>query len=192
VQMAELVLNMAELLPQDAIIANGAGNFAAWVHRFYPFRKFNTQVAPTSGSMGYGLPAALAAKALYPERAVICFTGDGDLMMTVQELATAVQHKLNIVIIVIDNGMYGTIRMHQEKNFPGRPYAVDLRNPDFKAMAESFGCAAYVVNKTEDFAPAFKQALQNKIPSLIHVKIDPEAITPSKSLSAIRLDAQRG
>jgi acetolactate synthase-1/2/3 large subunit len=191
-QLAELVLKMAELVPEGAIIANGAGNFAAWIHRFYPFRKFNTQVAPTSGSMGYGLPAALAAKALHPERAVVCFTGDGDLMMTVQELATAVQHKLNVIVIVIDNGMYGTIRMHQEKNFPGRPYAVDLKNPDFKAMAKSFGCAAFAVNKTEEFAPAFKQALQAKIPSLIHVKIDPEAITPTKSLSAIREEAQRG
>jgi acetolactate synthase-1/2/3 large subunit len=192
VQMAELVLKMAELLPQNAIIANGAGNFAAWIHRFYPFRKFNTQLAPTSGSMGYGLPAALAAKSLYPERAVVCFSGDGDLMMTVQELATAVQHKLSVIVVVIDNGMYGTIRMHQEKNFPGRPYGVDLRNPDFKAMAESFGCAAFSVSQTEEFAPAFKQALQNKTPSLIHVKIDPEAITPSKSLSAIREEAKRG
>jgi acetolactate synthase-1/2/3 large subunit len=192
VQLAELVLKMAELLPKDAIIANGAGNFAAWIHRFYPFCKFNTQLAPTSGSMGYGLPAALAAKALYPERAVVCFTGDGDLMMTVQELATAVQHKLNIIVVIIDNGMYGTIRMHQEKNFPGRPYAVDLQNPDFVAMAKSFGCAAYLVNKTEDFAPAFERALKNNTPSLLHVKIDPEAITPSKSLSTIRSEAKRG
>ncbi len=192
VQMAELVLKTAALVPQDTIIANGAGNFAAWVQRFYPFRKFNTQLAPTSGSMGYGLPAAIAAKSLYPQRTVICFAGDGDLMMTVQELATAVQFNLNIIVIVIDNGMYGTIRMHQEKHFPGRAYGVDLKNPDFAAMATSFGCKAFSVGETEEFEPALKSALQSKIPSLIHVRIDPEVITPSKSLSAIREEAKRG
>lgn len=191
VQLAELVMQMASLAGEDAIICNGAGNFAAWIHRFYPFRKFGTQLAPNSGSMGYGLPAAIGAKALFPERNVICFTGDGDVMMTVQELATAAQYDLGIVVIVIDNGMYGTIRMHQEKHFPGKPYGVDLANPDFAALAKSFGMKGFRVEITEDFAPAFKSALQSGKPSLIQVKIDPEAITPSKSLSEIRADAEQ-
>jgi acetolactate synthase-1/2/3 large subunit len=191
VQMADIILQAATLLPADAIIASGAGNFAGWVHRFYPFRKFNTQLAPTSGSMGYGLPAAIAAKALFPERQVICFAGDGDLMMTVQELATAVQHKLPIIVIIVDNGMYGTIRMHQEKTYPGRVYATDLKNPDFVPMAKSFGCAAFSVNETAAFAPALQQAMKSSVPSVIHVRLDPEAITPTKSLSVIREEAKR-
>ncbi len=191
VQMAELVLQMAAICPDDTIICNGAGNFAAWVHRFYPFRKFNTQLAPTSGSMGYGLPAAVGAKALLPQTAVICFAGDGDVMMTVQELATAAQYGLNIVVIVIDNGMYGTIRMHQEKHYPGHGFATDLCNPDFAGLGKSFGFTSFDISATEEFAPALRAAMTCGTPSLLHVKIDPEAITPTRSLSQIRADAQR-
>ena len=191
VQMAELVLQTAALCPDDAIICNGAGNFASWVHRFYPFRILNTQLAPTSGSMGYGVPAAIAAKALFPHKTVVCFAGDGDVMMTVQELATAAQYGINIVLIVIDNGMYGTIRMHQEKHYPGYGFATDLRNPDFAALGKSFGFTAFDVRTTDAFAPALRTALDCGTPSLLHVTIDPEAITPTRSLSQIRADAQR-
>lgn len=192
VQMAELVLEMSSQLGDDAILCNGAGNFGSWLHRFCPFRKMNTQLAPTSGTMGYGLPAAVGAKSLYPQRQVVCFAGDGDVMMTVQELATAVQYELPIIVVVIDNGLYGTIRMHQEKHYPGRPYGVDLKNPDFAALAKSFGCNAFTVKETAAFKPAFSAALKNKTPTLIHVLIDPEAITPATTLSAIRASAQRG
>ncbi len=138
-------------LPADAILTNGAGNFSVWAHRFYEFRRYRTQLAPTSGAMGYGVPAAVAAKMLFPDRTVVAMAGDGDFLMTGQELATAVQYDAAIVVLVVNNGMYGTIRMHQERNYPGRVSGTDLVNPDFAALAHAFGAHGAVVERTQDF-----------------------------------------
>lgn len=169
----------------DTIFTNGAGNYATWLHRFHRFRQFNTQAAPTSGSMGYGLPAAVAAKRLFPDREVICFAGDGCFLMHGQEFATAVRYRLPIIAIVINNGIYGTIRMHQEREYPGRVSGTDLTNPDFAALARAFGGHGETVEKTEDFASAFERARATGKPSIIEVKLDPEAITPTRTLSEI-------
>jgi acetolactate synthase I/II/III large subunit len=173
-------------LPDDAILCNGAGNYATWVHRFHRFRKHGTQAAPTSGSMGYGVPAAVAAKLLYPDKTVIAFAGDGCFQMNGQEFSTAMQYGLPIIAIVIDNGIYGTIRMHQERDYPNRVSGTDLKNPDFAALARAHGGHGETVAKTEDFAPAFKRAAACGMPSIIHVKLDPEAITPTRTLSDFR------
>jgi acetolactate synthase-1/2/3 large subunit len=167
-------------------MCNGAGNFAAWLHRFYRHRGFGTQLAPTSGAMGYGFPAAIAAKLVRPEREVVCFAGDGDFLMTGQELATAVQHGADVVVVVVDNGSYGTIRMHQEREFPGRVIATDLKNPDFAAYARAFGAWGETVERTQDFAPAFAAARKAGRPALIHLKTDVEAIAPGRTLSGLR------
>ena len=169
----------------DTIFTNGAGNYATWLHRFHRFRQFNTQAAPTSGSMGYGLPAAVAAKRLFPDREVICFAGDGCFLMHGQEFATAVRYRLPIIVLVINNGIYGTIRMHQEREYPGRVSGTDLTNPDFAALARAYGGHGETVEKTEDFAPAFERARAAGKPSIIEVKLDPEAITPTRTLSEI-------
>jgi acetolactate synthase I/II/III large subunit len=145
------------VLPPDAILCNGAGNFATWPHRYWPFRHYGTQLAPTSGSMGYGLPAGVAAKRLLPERTVVVFAGDGDFLMNGQEFATAVQYDLAIVVILVDNGMYGTIRMHQERHYPGRVSATALRNPDFAAYARAFGGHGERVERTDEFGPALER-----------------------------------
>jgi acetolactate synthase-1/2/3 large subunit len=187
--MSAVVRSLRERLPDDAVFTNGAGNFATWLHRFNRFRRLGTQAAPTSGSMGYGFPSAIAAKLRFPDRPVIAFTGDGDFMMTGQELATAVQFGANVVVLVIDNGMYGTIRMHQEREFPGRVHATELRNPDFAALARAYGAFAERVERTEEFMPAFERALAAGKPALLHLKLDPEAITPRQSLSEIRTAA---
>jgi acetolactate synthase-1/2/3 large subunit len=186
VQMGEIMAFLRDRLPAESILTNGAGNYASWLHRFYRFTRYGTQLAPTSGSMGYGLPAALAAKRLKPEVPVVAFAGDGCFMMTCQEFATAVQHDLAVVVVVIDNGIYGTIRMHQEKHYPGRVSGTALTNPDFAAMAKSFGGHAETVRETADFAPAFERALASGRPALVHVLLDPEAITPTTTLAAIR------
>lgn len=186
VNMSELVKALGETLPADAIVTNGAGNFAAWLHRFYRHRACRTQLAPTSGAMGYGLPAALAAKSLHPDKVVVAVTGDGDFMMSVSEMATAAQHGLNIITLVVDNGAYGTIRMHQESHYPGRVVATDLRNPDFVALAESFGGKGYRVETTEAFAPALKAAMDAGAPALIHILTDAEDIAPGRTLSGLR------
>ena len=158
VDMTEVALELSRVLPDDAVITNGAGNYTVWIHRFYTYRDYRTQLAPTSGSMGYGLPAAIAAKLAAPEREVVCLAGDGCLMMVVGELATAAQEGAAIVVIVANNGMYGTIRMHQERSYPGRVSGTDLRNPDFVALAQAFGCQAELVERTEDFAGALARA----------------------------------
>ena len=181
------IMNFLETeLPDDAILCNGAGNYATWVHRFHRFRNYGTQAAPTSGSMGYGVPAAVAAKLLHPDRMVIAFAGDGCFQMNGQEFATAMQYGASIIVIVIDNGIYGTIRMHQERDYPGRVSGTDLKNPDFAALARAHGGHGETVEKTEDFAPAFKRARDCGMPAIIHVKLDPEAITPTRTLSQIR------
>jgi acetolactate synthase-1/2/3 large subunit len=185
-QMAEVMAHLKEVMPADTVYCNGAGNYATWVHRFWPFRSFASQLAPTSGTMGYGTPAAVAAKALQPHRDVIAFAGDGCFMMNGQEFATALQYDLPIIVIVVDNGMYGTIRMHQEREYPGRISATALKNPDFAALARSYGGHGESVRQTEDFAPALARARQSSKASIIHCLIDPEAITPSRSLSNIR------
>jgi len=186
VNLGEVVTFLRHQLAADAIICNGAGNYAGWVHRFLRLRRFGTQLAPTSGSMGYGIPAAVAAKRLYPEREVVCFAGDGCFLMTGQEFATAVQHDLPIIVIVVDNGMYGTIRMHQEREYPERVVATALKNPDFAAYARAFGGFGATVEATADFAPAFAAARASSKPAILHLKVDPEAITPTATLAGIR------
>jgi acetolactate synthase-1/2/3 large subunit len=186
VNMGEIVLGLRGKLPADAVVTNGAGNFSVWVHRYTRYRRYGTQLAPISGSMGYGVPAAIGMKRLVPERTVICFAGDGDFLMTGQEFATAVQYDLPVIIVVVDNGMYGTIRMHQERHYPGRVVGTALTNPDFAAYARAFGGYGATVEKTADFLPAFDAAQKSGKPAIIHVKVDPEALTPAMSLSAIR------
>ena len=192
--MAEVVHHVRERLPEDAIVANGAGNFSSWVHRFHRYRRFRSQLGPTSGAMGYGVPAAVAAKSVYPERTVIAFSGDGDFLMTGQELATAVQYRLPIILIVVNNGSYGTIRMHQERKYPGRVHGTHLQNPDFAAYARAFGAFGETVETTEQFAPAFERALAANVPALLELRLSEEVITPTTTLSAIRERAlqQRG
>jgi len=185
VQLGEIMFALRRRVPK-AIFTNGAGNFSIWPGRFLRFRRIEQQLGPTSGSMGFGLPAAIAAKQLFPEQTVVCFAGDGDFLMNGQEFATAVQYGLAIVVLVIDNGIYGTIRMHQEREYPGRVVASGLRNPDFAAYARAFGGHGETVERTEEFEPAFERALASRMPAILHVKVDPEAITPSTTLSAIR------
>ena len=185
-QMADAMLWLRARLPQDAIVTNGAGNYAIWVNRFLRYRRYGAQLAPTSGSMGYGLPAAVAAKRLHPERMVVCFAGDGCFLMNGQEFATAVQYDLAIIAVVVDNGMYGTIRMHQERAYPGRISGTQLRNPDFAAYARAFGGHGESVVETAQFAPAFERAVASGLPAILHVKVDPEAITPGTTLEKIR------
>jgi len=189
VQMWEIVDWLDRHCPEDAIFCNGAGNFATWLNRFHRYTGFRTQLAPTSGAMGYGVPAAIAAKMVHPERTVVCFAGDGDFLMCGQELATAVQYGAAIVVIVVNNGMYGTIRMHQERHYPGRVIGTELQNPHFAAFARSFGAAGEIVEDTAQFAPAMERALASGKPAVIEVRIDPQAITPNTTLDKIRAAA---
>ncbi|RCS25498.1 thiamine pyrophosphate-binding protein [Phyllobacterium salinisoli] len=186
VAMGPIMAWLEANLPEDAIMTNGAGNYATWLHRFHRFRRFGTQAAPTSGSMGYGLPAAVAAKQLHPDRTVICFAGDGCFLMNGQDFATAVQYDLPIIVLVINNGMYGTIRMHQEREYPGRVSGTQLTNPDFAALARAYGGHGETVETTDDFAPAFERAVESGKPSIIEIHLDPEAITPARTLTDIR------
>lgn len=188
VQMAQVMTTLQATLPDDTIITNGAGNYASWIHRFWKFSCYGSQLAPTSGSMGYGLPAAIAAKLNQPNRCVVAFAGDGCLQMTLQELGTAMQYKANIIILVIDNGIYGTIRMHQEKHFPNRVSGTDLVNPDFAALAQAYGGIGLTVTSTEQFTSALCQAMRATTPALIHIKTSAQAITPTKTLSDVRGD----
>ncbi len=185
-QLAEVMAYLRERLPDEAVLTSGAGNYTVWAHRFYEFHRYGTQLAPCAGAMGYGVPAAIAAKLLRPERPVVCLSGDGDFLMSGHELATAVQYGAAIVVLLVNNGMYGTIRMHQERHFPGRVVATELVNPDFVAYAESFGAFAALVERTGEFAPAFEAALAEGRPALIELRVDPEAITPRATLSQIR------
>lgn len=186
VQMGPIINFLCETLPEDAILCNGAGNYATWVHRFYRFRRFRSQAAPTSGSMGYGTPAAVAAKLCYPERTVVAFAGDGCFLMNGQEFATAVQYGAAILVIVVNNGSYGTIRMHQEREYPGRVEGTSLNNPDFAALARAYGGHGETVERTEEFAPAFGRAVAAGKPALIEIRLDVEAITPTRTLTEIR------
>jgi acetolactate synthase I/II/III large subunit len=186
VKLADVVRTVSAALPENGIVTNGAGNYAAFVHRYFEYKGYRTCLAPTSGSMGYGLPAAIAAKLAHPTRAVVNFQGDGDFLMTGQELATAVQYALPVVTIIANNGMYGTIRMHQEREYPSRVIGTTLVNPDFAAYARSFGAEGTTVETTADFAPAFRAALASSKPSVIELKLDPEAVTARQTLTQIR------
>ncbi|VFR45479.1 Acetolactate synthase large subunit [plant metagenome] len=190
-QMGEIMAWLESRLPDDAVLTNGAGNYATWLHRFHRNRAYGTQLAPTSGSMGYGLPAAVGAKRVDPSRMVVCFAGDGCFLMHGQEFATAVQYDLPIIVIVVDNGMYGTIRMHQEKHYPARVSATALRNPDFAAYARSFGGHGERVENTEQFAAAFERAVASGKPAILHCLLDPEVITPTATLTDLRTTAQQ-
>ncbi len=189
VQMWDVVDYINKHCPEDTIFTNGAGNFSGWLHRFHRYTGWRTQLAPTSGAMGYGLPAAIAAKLARPERTVVCFAGDGDFLMAGQELATAAQYDAPIIVVVVNNGMYGTIRMHQEKHYPGRVMGTDLANPHFAAFARSFGAVGEIVEDTAQFGPAFDRCLASGKPAVIDVRIDPQAITPNTTLDAIRAGA---
>jgi acetolactate synthase-1/2/3 large subunit len=195
-QYGEVIAWLTQNLPEDAIVTNGAGNFASWLHRHFRYKGWQhgrrTQLAPTSGSMGYGVPAAVAAKIAAPERTVVAVAGDGEFLMNGQEFATAVQYGAAIVVLVVNNGMYGTIRMHQEREYPGRVSGTELANPDFAAYARAFGGHGETVLRTADFAPAFQRATASGKPAIIELRIDPEAITPSATLSGLRAAALAG
>ncbi|MDP6245740.1 MAG: thiamine pyrophosphate-binding protein [SAR324 cluster bacterium] len=186
VNFADVVRHLSEALPADAIITNGAGIYSSWGHRFYRFHKFPSQLGPTSGAMGYGMPAAISAKLVFPEREVVCLAGDGCFMMNGQEMATAVQYGLNLIVLVINNGMLGTIRMHQEKSYPRRVHGTALHNPDFAALARAYGAFGAKVEKTSDFPDLLAEARKAGRPALLEVVVDPEALTPNASLSEIR------
>ena len=186
VDLGEIMAFLRTRLPGDAVQTCGAGNFTVWAHRFAEFTQFGTQACPRSGSMGYGLPAAVAAQLIHPERVVVCFTGDGDFVMSSPELATAVQYDLPIVVLLVNNGMYATIRMHQERQFPGRVVGTDLENPDFPALAHAYGAHGERVERTEDFEAAFDRALASGRPSVLELPVDPERISPRVRLSELR------
>lgn len=186
VDLGEVMALLRRGLPADAVITSGAGNFTVWAHRFYEFSVYPSQLAPRSGAMAYGVPAALAAKALEPRRTVVCIAGDGDFMMSCQELATAVQYQLPVVIVVVNNRMLGTIRMHQERHFPGRVVGTDLVNPDFAAYAAAFGAHGETVRRTADFEGALERALGAGRPAVVELVVDPEAISPRATLTEIR------
>ncbi len=189
VDLGEIMEFLRRRLPHDAIQTCGAGNFTVWAHRFAQFTQFGTQACPRSGSMGYGLPAAVAAQLIHPESVVVCFTGDGDFVMSSPELATAVQYELPIVVLLVNNGMYATIRMHQERQFPGRVIGTDLENPDFAALARAYGAHGERVERTADFEGAFERALASGKPSVIELPVDPERISPRVRLSELRKGA---
>jgi acetolactate synthase I/II/III large subunit len=191
VRMEQVVAVLSELLPADAIVCNGAGNYAAFLHRYFAYKTYPSQLAPVSGSMGYGLPAAIAAKLACPSRTVVAIAGDGCLQMSSQELMTAVQFGLPIIVIVANNGLLGTIRMHQERRYPGRVVATSLMNPDFVAWARSCGAAAERVATTADFAPALQRAIAHAGPSVIELTLDSEALSPNETISSIRAERSK-
>jgi acetolactate synthase I/II/III large subunit len=180
--LSEVIAHLDDQLADDAIVTNGAGNYTIWLHRFYRYRQLGTQIAPKSGSMGYGLPAAIAAKLRYPDRTVVCLAGDGCFMMASQEFATAVQHQLPIVVIIVNNGMYGSIRMHQEINFPNRPSGTDLFNPDFAALARSYGAYGEAVDHHDKFPEALARAMKADRPAIIELRVNRNQLTPDRSL----------
>jgi acetolactate synthase-1/2/3 large subunit len=179
-QYGQVVTWLRDRLPKDAIVCNGAGNYAGWIHRHHRFHTFAAQLAPTSGSMGYGVPAAVLAKRQFPDRVVVAFAGDGCFLMNGQEFATAVQYDAALIVVVIDNGQYGTIRMHQERDYPGRVVGTQLKNPDFALYAKAFGGHGERVERTEDFAPAFERALASGKPAILHCLVDPHAMSVGK------------
>lgn len=190
VRMERVIGWLSDNLPDDAVITNGAGNFASFIHRYFRFKQVGTQLAPTSGSMGYGLPAAVAAKIQHPDRTVVCVAGDGDIQMTLNELSTAAQNRAAVIVIVANNGRYGTIRMHQEKHYPGRVSGTNLYNPDFAALARAYGGHGEVVTDDADFPAAFQRAADAGTLAIIELKLDPEALTTGATLSETRAAAE--
>ena len=184
VKLEQVMKHLSDTLPDNAIITNGAGNFAAWLHRYFRARAFPGHLAPTSGSMGYGFPAAVAARLEHPERPVVCVAGDGDFQMTLNEMSTARQYGAAVITVVCNNGRYGTIRMHQERHYPGRVSGTDLFNPDYAALARAYGGHGERVERTEDFAAAFERAQASALPAVIELRLDPEALSPGQNLSA--------
>jgi acetolactate synthase-1/2/3 large subunit len=191
VDLAAFVAFLRERLPDDAIVVNGAGNFTIWLHRFFAYRRYGTQLAPRSGAMGYGLPAAIAAKLTHPQRTVVCFTGDGDFLMSGNELATAVMEDAAVVIVVVNNGMYGTIRMHQERHYPGRVLGTHLVNPDFAAYARAFGAYGETVGTSAGVAAAFERAVRSGGPALLELRVDRNALTPALTIETLRATRSR-
>lgn len=189
--MGQVIRHLSQTLPDDTVFTNGAGNYAVWLHRFHAHRRYRTQLAPTSGSMGYGVPAAIAAKLQHPERTVVCLAGDGCFMMTAQELATAKQNGLAIIFLVVNNGMFGTIRMHQERSHPGRIISTELSNPDFVTYAKAFGIPGEAVTRTDQFSDALARAAASENGYLIELQVDPEALTPTQSLSDARRQGEK-
>ena len=185
------VAAMRERLPAETIVTNGAGNFSGWVHRYWRYGPMPTQLAPTSGTMGYGVPAAVAAALRFKDRPVVCVAGDGDFLMNGQELATAAQHGCDLLVVLVDNGSYGTIRMHQERDYPKRVSATELENPDFAALARAYGGWAETVDKTADFAPVLDKALKKKGIRLIHCRTDVEQISHASTITKLRQKAKR-
>jgi acetolactate synthase-1/2/3 large subunit len=177
---------LSDNLPEDAILTNGAGNYAAWLHRYFVYKGYSTQLAPTSGSMGYGFPAAISASLHNPDKVVVCLAGDGCFQMTCNELSTAAQHGATPIVVVMDNGRYGTIRMHQEKTYPGRVSGTALVNPDFAALARAYGGYGEHVTRSEDFADAFRRARASGTFAIIACKVDDEALSTGATLSAVR------
>lgn len=186
VDMQKIVHSMRNILPAESIVTNGAGNYAAWLHRYYYYRNYKSQLAPTSGAMGYGLPAAIAAKLTHPEQPVVCLAGDGCFMMAVNELATIKQYNLPLIIIVVNNNMYGTIRMHQEMHYPEHVYGTTLVNPNFQTLVEAYGGKGYLVKKTDEFEPAFQEALESNKLCLIEIQTDQELISPKTTITKLR------
>jgi acetolactate synthase-1/2/3 large subunit len=179
---SQVIRFLADRLPDDAIVTNGAGNYSIWLHRFYRYRKLGTQIAPKSGVMGYGLPAAIAAKLRHPGRDVVCLAGDGCFTMASQEFATAVHQNLPIVVIVVNNAMYGSIRMHQELHFPGRPSGTLLFNADFALLAQSYGAHGEAIERHEDFPAAYERAVKANKPAIIELRVNRNQLTPDRAL----------
>jgi len=180
------VTRMRRRMPVDTIVTTGAGNYTGWVHKYWPFEKFRSQLAPTSGAMGYSVPAAVAAKLTAPDRAVVAFAGDGCFMMNGQELATATQHDAKILVVVVNNGMYGTIRMHQEREFPHHVHGTTLRNPDFVALAKAYGFHAEQVSDIDAFDEALERALGAPQSALLELIVDPNVISIRTTIEALR------
>jgi acetolactate synthase I/II/III large subunit len=187
--LGNVMAHLRERLADDAMLTNGAGNYTVWAHRFYEFHRYRTQLAPCSGAMGYGIPAAIAAKIVHPERDVVCLSGDGDFLMSGHELAAAAQEQTPIVVLVVNNGMYGTIRMHQERQFPTRVVATELVNPSFVELGRAYGAHAELVESDDDFPDALDRALAADRTALLELRVDPEAITPRATIGAIRAGA---
>ena len=190
VQFSDIIHSIRKLTDNDSIVCNGAGNNTSWLHRFFRYRQYRNQLAPANGTMGYGLPAAIAAKLRHPERCVVVVAGDGDFLMTGQELATAMQYRANIIVIVVNNGIYATIRMHQERDYPGRVIGTDMVNPDFVLLAEAHGAHAERVLKTEQFEAAFTRCLAADRPALIEVQLDANILTPTATVDSLRAQAK--
>ena len=192
VNYSEIVGWLSDNLPEDAVITNGAGNYTGWVHRFFRYKQYGTQLAPQSGSMGYGVPSGVSAAVRHPDRVIVSFSGDGCFQMNGQEIGTAVQHGAKTIFVVVNNGMYGTIRMHQETHYPKRKSGTDLVNPDFAALARAYGAHGETVTKTEDFEAAFERCRAADGPSLIELVIEPDAVLPTSTLSGIQKTALGG